>query len=128
MKRYRTFQCFWFMIGTDVIYSEKMTRETDDPYACAEAILKSFNETLRPYEQPRTLHSVRHLPFNGKAKHDWEKSNLVTIMKGIHNYDTMKCRNCPATGKRHGLAAFVTLDAKFKEARYCSLSQKGRDV
>ena len=94
----------------------------DDATAWAVEIMQRFNDTLRPHERARTLVRVEPLP-DGEgetgATHDWEKTNLVTVMhKYFGSHDTMKCKNCGITGKRFGLGPQVAIDSDFKAAGF----------
>lgn len=40
-------------------------------------------------------------------EHDFEKQNLVSIIKGGRIYDHYKCKNCGCEGKRYELSSFV---------------------
>ncbi len=93
----------------------------------ATKIIQSFNDTLRPGELPRTIVRVEPLgddDDDGKAwpeikRHDWEKTNLVTVMNDYFgSHDTMKCRQCGITGKRFGIGPSVKIDSDFKAAGF----------
>jgi hypothetical protein len=75
-----------------------------------EFMIKRFNATLRPGELPRKVISVRPTDKPVNRNHRWKKESLVTEKGG---YDKYRCSHCGATGKRYGLAAFVTPDRKF---------------
>jgi hypothetical protein len=104
------------------------THETDAPGPPEEiigAVIRRFNETLRPGEKARRL--VRIISNEATAPkpfvlhHKWGKQNLVTISDRHGMYDKMKCSVCGAMGKRFGLGS-VTPDKKF--SRIC----KGYDL
>lgn len=92
----------------------------------AEIIVKFFNSTLRPHEEPRTLVCCRveestetKKDHKTTIKHDWKKMNLITIMKGGNSYDIMECSKCGITGKRFGLGFNGVLhDSKYKAKKY----------
>lgn len=94
--------------------------ESDVPGSAEEiigALLKRFNDTLRPGEKPRRL--VRIVATEATApkpfvtEHRWEKQNLVTISDRNGLYDKMKCKICGATGKRYGLRDVTPDKSKF---------------
>jgi hypothetical protein len=89
----------------------------------AEEIIANYNATLRPGEHPRELLEIElDVDDDGNAigeqLHDWEKSNLFTLIdkKGI--YDAYCCGRCGITGKRFGLNPTVTRDPKYKSSKY----------
>jgi hypothetical protein len=99
--------------------------EVTNPQEWAEETIAWFNTTLRPGERARTLLGVTVQGESTKAEnssveHDWEKSNLVTIMGRGRSYDTYRCRNCGVTGKRLFLDSPVIIDPKFKAKVYQS--------
>jgi hypothetical protein len=59
-------------------------------------------------------------PNNKLLKHVWEKTNLVTVMKGRVSYDTYQCERCGMTGKRFGLGRDnITPDSKRDWGKSC---------
>ena len=42
-----------------------------------------------------------------EGSHNWEKQNLVTIIKGGKSYDEMKCSGCGMQGKTHRLTNII---------------------
>ena len=98
---------------------------TDDQIlGLIESMFDRFNATLRPNESPRTVVGVYEEQDKAEfpehsweelVKHNWEKSNLVTILQlGGGSYDTVRCAKCGATGKRYGLSdARIIIDKKF---------------
>lgn len=81
----------------------------------AKFMIKRFNQSLRKNELPRKVIRVRNTNKRARMKHDWKKDSLVTETGGFDKY---KCLKCGATGKRYGLAKFVTPDRKF--TIYCT--------
>lgn len=81
-----------------------------------QGIIDRFNADLRGSE-PRTLVQVIEEAAD-PVKHDWEKTNLVTIVKSGTSYDTVKCRRCGVTGKRYGIGRGETIDPKWKHERW----------
>jgi len=91
------------------------TMDCQDPVA----VVNRYNATLRPYEIPRVL--LCSEVIGESTKHEWEKTNLVTIMNksGVGSYDTMRCIKCGITGKRHGLGQRgVERDIQYSGDRY----------
>jgi hypothetical protein len=74
--------------------------------------IADFNADLRPNEAARELIDVTLLgPSKAPLQHDWDKTNLVTIIKeGSRPYDTYACTRCGAQGKRFGLDSRITPD------------------
>jgi len=94
----------------------------DKAKAWAEQTIEWFNSTLREGEKPRKVLSVELVNENSDV-HDFQKTNLVTIIKGGRNYDTLICLNCGVTAKRFGLDNTI-LDSKYKAAKYLKCSWK----
>lgn len=87
-------------------------------------MIDNFNKTLRQGERTRELVGVEVLDEpTGLGKHEWSKTNLVTVVRGSQMYDKMRCDNCGITGKRFGLGG-VTRDSKYKAKKYekCNVS------
>lgn len=93
-------------------WSEEYNKVVDDPQVWAEQTIKEFNASLHLGEQPRELLRVEVGPNDAELRHEWEKTNLVTIVVGRDNYDTYRCLLCGATGKRHGIGGNMILDRK----------------
>jgi hypothetical protein len=82
----------------------------------ARALVKWFNETLRPGERERAFHAARVI--GESIAHQWEKTSLVTTTSSSGRmFDKMKCRVCGITGRRYGLDS-VTRDAKYRSRKY----------
>jgi hypothetical protein len=83
-------------------------------------ILDRFNSTLRSHEKPRRIIMIRtKYPYAKKSnEHDWEKQNLVTIIKNEVLYDIYKCTKCHITGKRFGVSSVIQRDDKYKSKKY----------
>jgi hypothetical protein len=73
-------------------------------------LVQYFNDTLRPYEVPRSF-LFAELTSNGDAgvlnsaheSHEWDKTNLVTVLERGRMYDTAVCTKCGITAKRFGV-------------------------
>jgi hypothetical protein len=90
-----------------------------DPWEFANNTIAYFNATLRSGERKREIVNVVVIDEKpSELKHDWEKQNGVTLMRGGFSYDIYKCKHCGVTGKRYGLAAGITRDSKFKAKKY----------
>lgn len=99
-------------VGTDRTWAEEFSDLVVDDMTIlqhCEYMIKRFNDTLRIGELPRKVIRVRQIDKSVNRKHDWKKISLVTEKGG---YDRYRCSLCGATGKRYGLAAFVTPDRK----------------
>jgi len=79
--------------------------------------IQRFNRTLHHEEEPRHFLAAE-ITSEGTREHQWGKTNLVTIIKGSQVYDTMQCRLCGCTGKRHGLSEHITIDPKFHAKKW----------
>ena len=111
--------------GSKDTWEEVEDQQVEDAHAWSVECIQQFNNTLQPGEKARELHSVEILDVDSKKDHDWEKTNLVTIIEGKRIYDTHKCRSCGITAKRFGLGDIV-LDWNFKAKVYqrCDTSKK----
>lgn len=49
--------------------------------------------------------------------HRFQKTNLVTIIKGGQSYDTAECSRCGVKAKRFGIGGDYVLDAKYRRAK-----------
>lgn len=110
--------------AVDGFWEEAETRKDQTPQERAGEIVDRFNATLRPGEKQRKIVGVRQIGddavFIDPKEHDWEKTNFFTIVKRKQIYDTYKCRNCKATGKRYGLSAEVILDYRSRKKVNCN--------
>jgi len=88
-------------------WSEDYNQLVDDPRAWCLETLETFNATLRHGEQPREFVRVEIKANDVPLRHQWHKTNLVTIMKGRDNYDTYRCELCGITAKRYGVGDIV---------------------
>ena len=91
-----------------------------------EKVIDDFNSFIYPGQRRRELIAAIPLKDNLKKTHSWEKSNLVTQIKGGSIYDSYKCEKCGITGKRFGFCGSVILDSKYKADKYkfCNPKQK----
>lgn len=102
-------------------YNRPDCETLDEAKQWAEDTVAMFNKTLRPYEKTRVLLNVIDKDNDAVAPHEWIKTNLVTVVKGKQNYDTMLCLRCHITGKRHGIGFNgVERDKKYKAEKYAS--------
>ena len=100
-------------VGTNNYWTEKFTDLVVDsmtPMQHCTFLIGRFNDTLHKGERPREVVSTRNSNKVLSRKHDWKKKSLVTEKGG---YDKYQCSLCGATGKRFGLAQFVTPDRHF---------------
>jgi hypothetical protein len=107
-------------INSDYTWDEEYDVETGiDAKDYAEKLIINYNTTLRPHEVARELVDVIVVDENSEVihQHNWEKQNLVTIVRGNSIYDTMKCSMCGITGKRYGLVG-IQRDSKYKAKCY----------
>jgi len=97
---------------TDLESAKRWARETVD----------YFNATLRPHEKPRTLGRVKLVKqARGSSQstkdHAWEKTNLVTVVKGSQAWDEYECSRCGVTAKLHGIGGPIVLDPDYRRAK-----------
>lgn len=106
--------------GSDSTWTEDYTIDHKDPTEWATDTIYQFNRTRKPGEKPRELVAVTILNPDGTPKrdHDWEKSNLFTVIRGNQNYDTVKCTICGITGKRFGMSSTIKIDSKYRAKKY----------
>lgn len=100
-------------VGSDRIWKEPISDMVVDDMTIlrhCQFIIERFNNTLRSKELPRKVISVRPTSKKINRYHNWKKESIVTEKGG---YDKYRCSNCGATGKRYGLASYVTPDRKF---------------
>lgn len=107
-------------VGSDATWTEDYTINHDDPTEWATDIINQFNNSLRSHEHPRELVGVIVLNPNGtpKREHEWEKTNLFTVIRGNRNYDIAACKHCGITGKRFGMSSTVSRDSKYRAKKY----------
>lgn len=89
----------------------------------AQSIIDDFNKTEKlRYDSDKTFRRLLHVRLaeeEGRTRHEWEKTNLVTkTIKGVV-YDTYKCSLCKATGKRSGLSENIKPDKANMDLYYC---------
>ncbi|MCY9592350.1 hypothetical protein PC41400_14990 [Paenibacillus chitinolyticus] len=105
-------------VGSMSTWKEKYDFHEGDPQAWAQAMIDRFNSKLRPGENPRELVDVEVLPEESIVEHLWEKQNTITIIRGAHIYDKMRCERCGVTGKRHGLSSGIKRDSEYRAKKY----------
>lgn len=107
-------------VGSSTTWNEEYIIDNPNVYEWAKNTIDKFNATLYPGESPRELVEVKILSDSEKEnKHNWIKTNLITIVRGKSSYDTMKCEKCGITGKRYGLRDnAVEFDAKYRYKKY----------
>ena len=104
-------------IGGTETWEEPYDKDVPDVRAWANATIEQFNAHLRHGETPREVVDVI---IDGESRtHNWEKTNLVTIVRGSRLYDTCRCTKCGITGKRFGLGSPIR-DLKYKAAKYAT--------
>lgn len=82
-------------------------------------LVTRFNAGVRPGESPRYVTKIDVTEYEGviQRAHMWEKTNLVTIMRGSRSYDTARCSACGITAKRFGIGEH-TRDPRYKSDKY----------
>ena len=112
-------------VESGVEMDELYHKWTDSPVGWARETVERFNETLREGEEAREVVRVEELPEDDPRipplRHEWRKTNLVTILaKGRRgSYDTQRCERCGATGKRWGIAGDVAPDKAKLRGKPC---------
>lgn len=99
-------------------YDEPSVKTAEDAERVVKGYVEYFNNTLRPGEKPRALHSAG---IEGAGtKHLWEKHSLVTQSSHLGSHDVMRCAVCHIKGKRFGLSPDVKVDSLYKKfAKVC---------
>ena len=92
-------------------WSEKYNKPVINAQTYAEDIIANFNAALRPCERLRVLLRVEVVPNDVRMRHDWRKISLVTQIVGQRIFDRYECKQCGATGKRHGVIEGVKPDS-----------------
>lgn len=105
----------------DSAWSEPYQKRCRNVEEEARKILDYFNSTLHPKETAREIVRVEEDVGDAALKHNWVKTNLVTLpgKRGGMSYDTARCTDCGATSKRYGIGGDYTLDKKFKQLLSC---------
>jgi hypothetical protein len=82
-------------------------------------LVTRFNAGARPGETLRYVTKIEESEYTGpvKREHTWEKTNLITIVRGKQMYDTARCTVCGITAKRFGVGGY-TRDPKFKDDKF----------
>lgn len=82
----------------------------------ARRFVDDFNASLRPGEKRRVFVRVEEIAeeVNLDERHEWRKTNLMTLASPHGRHDTMKCEVCGITGKRYGISESVTLDSQYR--------------
>lgn len=112
----------------DEAYEMDVVNTREEAELWGNATIRSFNETRCTGERPRELVSVKVEAATSGAKkdHDWNKTNLVTVMpKRGQSYDTYRCQACGVTARRYGVGESPVLDPKYKTRVYwrCDTTQ-----
>jgi len=102
----------------DAAWPEDYNKDVDDPVEWCKEMLEHFNSTLRRHERPRQFVRVEIKRNNKLLRHEWHKTNLVTLIKGRDVYDTYQCERCGMTAKRFGVGA-ITPDSKRDWGKSC---------
>lgn len=89
-----------------------------DPEKWAKETLNKFNATLHAGELARIFVGIQILERNTRPDHNWEKTNLVTIISKGKSYDAAKCKVCGITSKRFGIGGGYVRDPKFADSLY----------
>lgn len=103
--------------GTGCWHWETFEENTDDPRQYILDLMEQFNAGLKPEERAREYGGMIRI-LDRAREHDWEKTNLVTILKRGRMYDAYRCRNCPVTSKRYGIGGHFVRDGKYKGEKY----------
>jgi len=106
---------------------ESFNEDTNTPSRWAKAMIDRFNATLKRGERKRTITGIKIIDEES-ARHQWEKSCLVTQRKAGRMYDTYKCKCCGITGKRFGLSSIIVRDSKYKASKYDVCTVVASDV
>lgn len=84
-----------------------------DPQEIVEKLVQQFNSSLRPNEPAREL--VRIESTGRSQEHCWVKTSIyMTETAQGDIYDTYRCEQCGATGRRYGCSGRPVLDPRFK--------------
>jgi hypothetical protein len=101
--------------------------KTDDAQKWAEVTVANFNNTLKPFENPRELMAVEVISDGNDKFHDWSKltAGMSVMFRGAM-VDLMRCNKCRITGKRRGLGSQIIIDSKYRKKVYrdCDTAQK----
>ena len=97
-------------------WEEEYDKPVPDARDWAAKTIERYNNTLYHGDLPRRLIDVI-ITDEISEEHQWEKTNLVTVMSRGSNYDTARCRRCGITAKRLGLGDYVR-DPKYKAKKY----------
>jgi hypothetical protein len=100
-------------------WAEDYNKLVDDPIEWCRETLEHFNSTRSLGELPRVFVRVEIKDNNVPLRHEWHKTNLVTIMRRKDNYDTYCCLVCGITAKRHGVGGDFIPDRKKDFGKPC---------
>lgn len=97
-------------------YNRPGLKSEEQAQKYASDMIDRFNATLRPGEKPRKLIAVTFEDNNARASHEWQKTNLVTLLdnRGVP-FDTLLCLNCGVTAERWGLE-HIRLSPKYRKS------------
>jgi hypothetical protein len=87
----------------DKAWWESYTERTEDPWGWAQETIDWFNLTCRPGEARRCVIDVEVVSDGPPVKHDYHKTNLVTLRDGEFTYDEYACEYCDAVARRYTL-------------------------
>lgn len=104
-------------------YDRAEVKNLNDAIEWGEKAVAYFNDTLRPHEKERIFIKAE-ITGESNLEHDWEKTNIMTIIEKHRMFDTYKCSICGITGKRFGLSPSITRDSKYMLKKYESCIKK----
>lgn len=113
----------------DSAWWEHYEENTDNAQQWVEEVLQTFNDTLRPHEQHRTLLKVEVEGDSNDPFHTWEKSS-VGMSSNFRGdiVDIFKCSKCGITGKRKNLSSVIKIDSKFRKKCFQDCGQAKQEI
>jgi hypothetical protein len=99
------------------VFEETYVENITDPVKWGQNLVDQYNRDI-PVRggEPRKFLGAEII--SDIKEHEWEKTNLFTIMRGKRVYDTYKCKRCGITAKVFGLNTTKVRDAKYKAKKY----------